>query len=463
MPTNIVTEYDTIAAISTPPGIGAISIVRLSGDEATQIANKIFKGKDLTKVPTHTMNYGHIIDPENGEIVDEVMVTVMRAPRTYTCEDIVEINTHGGIVVTNRVLELLLTNGARAAEPGEFTKRAFLNGRIDLTQAESIEDLIDAKSDRARKVAIDQLGGSLRREVRQLRDDIMDVMGKVEVNIDYPEYDEDQITLDLMKKTSIEVKKRIAKLLATAQDGAVLRDGLATALVGRPNVGKSSLLNQLLHQDKAIVTDVAGTTRDVLEEYVNVNGIPLKLIDTAGIRDTKDKVEKIGVERSRKAIVQADLVLLLIDASEPLTDEDRELIKATDDKDRIVILNKIDLPQKTTVADLSKLVDPDEILPISVLNNDGVDALKKRISDMFVQGIENSQNNLMITSVRQTALFKQASHSLDNVIASVDAGMPIDLVQIDFTNCWNELGEITGDSSPDEMVNELFSRFCLGK
>lgn len=461
---NRVTEYDTIAAISTPPGVGAISIVRMSGDEAVDIANKLFKGKDLTKVATHTMNYGHIIDPDNNnEIVDEVMVTIMRAPRTYTREDIVEINCHGGIVVTNRILELLLANGARAAEPGEFTKRAFLNGRIDLTQAESIEDLIDAKSDRARQVAVDQLGGNLRQAIRDLRDDIMEVMGKVEVNIDYPEYDEDQITLDLMKKTALDVKQRIAKLLATAQDGEVLRDGLATALVGRPNVGKSSLLNQLLHQDKAIVTDVAGTTRDVLEEYVNVNNIPLKLIDTAGIRDTEDKVEKIGVERSRKAIVQADLVLLLIDASTPLTAEDCELIDATKDKARIVILNKIDLPQKTTVADLSKLVDRDEILPISVLNNDGIDALKQRISAMFFSGIENSQNNLMITSARQTALFKQASHSLDNVINSVDAGMPIDLVQIDFTNCWEELGEITGDSSPDEMINELFSRFCLGK
>ena len=333
------TEYDTIAAISTPPGEGAISIVRLSGDDALPIVMKMFKGKDLTKVPTHTINYGHIIDPKNGETVDEVMVTVMRAPKTYTREDIVEINCHGGIVPTNKILQLLLTNGARMANPGEFTERAFLHGRIDLTQAESVLDIIKAKTDRSAKLALDHLGGSLAKLIRGLREEILDTLSKVEVNIDYPEYDgTEMITTKLLKERTIEVKKKIDKLLETAQGGKILREGLATAIVGRPNVGKSSLLNYLLHEDKAIVTDVAGTTRDVIEEYVNIKGIPLKLIDTAGIRETEDKVEKIGVERSRKAIDQGDLVLLVLNASEPLTDEDRQLIDLTKDKQRIVML-----------------------------------------------------------------------------------------------------------------------------
>ncbi len=287
------TDFDTIAAISTPPGEGGIAIVRISGDEAFEVISKIFKGKDLKKVPSHTINYGHIIDPDNGSDVDEVMVSVMKAPKTYTKEDVIEINCHGGIIATNKILQLVLSYGARMAEPGEFTKRAFLNGRIDLSQSEAVMDLIEAKTDRSMKAALNQLDGNLSSLIRKLRQDILDVLANVEVNIDYPEYDDAEVvTTKLLSNKAKELKVRIQKLLDTSKQGRVLRDGLATSIVGRPNVGKSSLLNHLLHQDKAIVTDVPGTTRDVLEEYVNVRGVPLKLVDTAGIRETDDKVEK---------------------------------------------------------------------------------------------------------------------------------------------------------------------------
>ncbi|EJN56537.1 tRNA uridine-5-carboxymethylaminomethyl(34) synthesis GTPase MnmE [Loigolactobacillus coryniformis] len=461
---NTTTEFDTIAAISTPPGEGAISIVRLSGEEALPIAEKIFKGRDLQKVASHTINYGHIVDPENGEVIDEVMVSVLRAPKTYTREEMVEINTHGGIVATNHVLQLLLSHGARLAEPGEFTKRAFLNGRIDLTQAESVMDLIRAKTDRAMQVAVNQLDGNLSRLIKNIRQEILDALAQVEVNIDYPEYDavETMTTKMLLEKATM-VKKQIEQLLATASQGKVLREGLATAIVGRPNVGKSSLLNYLLHEDKAIVTDVAGTTRDVIEEYVNVRDVPLKLIDTAGIRETDDKVEKIGVERSKQAITQADLVLLILNNSEALTDEDRTLLAATQDKKRLVILNKTDLPVKLDEAELQQTVAPENIIAISALTATGVDQLEQRIADLFWGGIDNSQSTTLVSNARQIGLLNQAKQALDDVLAGIKAEMPVDLVQIDMTRCWDLLGEITGDAYQDELLNQLFSQFCLGK
>lgn len=461
---NTTTEFDTIAAISTPPGEGAISIVRLSGEDALPIAEKIFKGRDLQKVASHTINYGHIVDPENGEIIDEVMVSVLRAPKTYTREEMVEINTHGGIVATNHVLQLLLSHGARLAEPGEFTKRAFLNGRIDLTQAESVMDLIRAKTDRAMQVAVNQLDGNLSRLIKNIRQEILDALAQVEVNIDYPEYDavETMTTKMLLEKATM-VKKQIEQLLATASQGKVLREGLATAIVGRPNVGKSSLLNYLLHEDKAIVTDVAGTTRDVIEEYVNVRDVPLKLIDTAGIRETDDKVEKIGVERSKQAITQADLVLLILNNSEALTDEDRTLLAATQDKKRLVILNKTDLPVKLDEAELQQTMAPENIIAISALTATGVDQLEQRIADLFWGGIDNSQSTTLVSNARQIGLLNQAKQALDDVLAGIKAEMPVDLVQIDMTRCWDLLGEITGDAYQDELLNQLFSQFCLGK
>ena len=459
-----VTEFDTIAAISTPPGEGAISIVRMSGEEAVSIAQKVFSGKDLTQAKSHTINYGHIVDPKTHEEIDEVMVSLMLAPKTFTREDVVEINCHGGIVATNRILQLLLVNGARLAEPGEFTKRAFLHGRIDLTQAESVMDLIRAKTDRSMKIALNQLDGNLSHLIDSLRKDILDVLAQVEVNIDYPEYDDvEEMTTKLLKEKAIEIKQRIEQLLKTASQGKIMREGLATALVGRPNVGKSSLLNHLLHEDKAIVTDVAGTTRDVIEEYVNVSGVPLKLIDTAGIRETDDKVEKIGVERSKKAIEQSDLVLLVLNAAESLTKEDLELIRLTNDKKRIIILNKTDLEENLDRKELAKISENAPVYATSILKNEGVEALEEAISKLFFNGIENSQSTVMVTNARHIALLKKAQNSLDSVLEGISSGMPVDLVQIDMTEAWNLLGEITGESYEDELLDQLFSQFCLGK
>ncbi|MFJ6967444.1 MAG: tRNA uridine-5-carboxymethylaminomethyl(34) synthesis GTPase MnmE [Ligilactobacillus ruminis] len=459
-----VTEFDTIAAISTPPGEGAISIVRMSGEEAVSIAQKVFSGKDLTQAKSHTINYGHIVDPKTHEEIDEVMVSLMLAPKTFTREDVVEINCHGGIVATNRILQLLLINGARLAEPGEFTKRAFLHGRIDLTQAESVMDLIRAKTDRSMKIALNQLDGNLSHLIDSLRKDILDVLAQVEVNIDYPEYDDvEEMTTKLLKEKAIEIKQRIEQLLKTASQGKIMREGLATALVGRPNVGKSSLLNHLLHEDKAIVTDVAGTTRDVIEEYVNVSGVPLKLIDTAGIRETDDKVEKIGVERSKKAIEQSDLVLLVLNAAESLTKEDLELIRLTNDKKRIIILNKTDLEEKLDRKELAEISENAPVYATSILKNEGVEALEEAISKLFFNGIENSQSTVMVTNARHIALLEKAQNSLDSVLEGISSGMPVDLVQIDMTEAWNLLGEITGESYEDELLDQLFSQFCLGK
>lgn len=461
---NTVTEFDTIAAIATPPGEGAISIVRLSGDDAVTLADQVFKGKDLTKVSSHTINYGHFIDPKTREIIDEVMVSVLRAPKTFTREDTVEINCHGGIVPTNKILQVLLTNGARLAEPGEFTKRAFLHGRIDLAQAESVMDLIRAKTDRSMKAALNQLDGELSQLIRNLRQEILDVLAQVEVNIDYPEYDDvEEMTSKLLREKALDVCAKIEQLLVTARQGKILREGLATVLVGRPNVGKSSLLNHLLHEDKAIVTDIAGTTRDVIEEYVNVLGVPLKLVDTAGIRETDDRVEKIGVERSRQALDRSDLVILLLNASEPLTTEDIELLQLTQDKKRIIVLNKMDLEPKLDLNELYQYVDKAEVLKTSVLKNEGIRELEEHIATLFYGGIENSQTTVLVTNARHIALLEQAKADLEAVLTGLEQELPVDLVQIDMTRAWELLGEITGDSYQDELLDQLFSQFCLGK
>lgn len=462
----ITLEFDTIAAISTPPGEGAISIVRLSGDQALTIANKVYQSgnKQLLDVPSHTIHYGHIVDPKSEQLVDEVMVSVMRAPRTFTREDVVEINCHGGIVVVNQILQLLLREGARLAEPGEFTKRAFLNGRVDLSQAEAVMDLIRAKTDKAMGVALNQLDGNLSALIRSLRQEILETLAQVEVNIDYPEYDDvEELTTKLLLEKAQMIQQRIEVLLATSQQGKVLREGLSTAIIGRPNVGKSSLLNHLLREEKAIVTDIAGTTRDVIEEYVNVRGVPLKLIDTAGIRETEDIVEQIGVARSRKALAESELILLVLNQSEPLTIEDEQLLEATKGLKRIILLNKTDLPKQLEEDKLLSLIEDEPVFAVSVANNEGLDRLETAISELFFGGQTGERDATYVSNTRHIALLEKAAISLQEVIAGIDSGMPVDLVQMDMTRCWDYLGEVVGDSVQDELITQLFSQFCLGK
>ncbi|MDH6364360.1 tRNA modification GTPase [Enterococcus sp. PF1-24] len=462
----ITLEFDTIAAISTPAGEGAISIVRLSGDQAVAIADRIYQAgqKSLLKVASHTIHYGHIYDEQSQEVIDEVMISVMRAPKTFTREDIVEINCHGGILVTNKVLQLALRCGARLAEPGEFTKRAFLNGRMDLSQAEAVMDLIRAKTDKAMDVAVKQLDGNLTKLIRQLRQTILETLAQVEVNIDYPEYDDvEEMTSQLLLEKAQMVAGQIQQLLATAQQGKILREGLSTAIIGRPNVGKSSLLNHLLQEDKAIVTEIAGTTRDVIEEYVNVRGVPLKLIDTAGIRETEDVVEKIGVERSRKALAESELILLVLNQNEALTTEDHELLKATEDFKRIVLLNKTDLPCVLDVESLKTEVGEKLLLPVSVLQNQGLEQLETAIAELFFGGQIGEKDATYVSNSRHIALLEKAQQALGEVVNGIEAGLPVDLVQMDMTRCWDYLGEIIGDSVQDELITQLFSQFCLGK
>ena len=456
----ITREFDTITAIATPLGEGAIGIVRISGTEAVAIANRIFQGKNLETVDSHTLNYGHILDPEKDEILDEVMVGVMRAPKTFTREDVIEINTHGGIAVTNEILQLILRQGARMAEPGEFTKRAFLNGRVDLTQAEAIMDIIRAKTDKAMNIAVKQLDGSLKDLIDNTRQEILNTLAQVEVNIDYPEYDDvEEMTTALLREKTQEFQNLLENLLRTARRGKILREGLSTAIIGRPNVGKSSLLNNLLREDKAIVTDIAGTTRDVIEEYVNIKGVPLKLIDTAGIRETDDIVEKIGVERSRQALAEADLILLVLNASEKLTDQDRALLALSDMTRRIVLLNKTDLKEEIEAEEL-----PEDVIRISVLENQNIDQIEERINQLFFDnaGIVE-QDATYLSNSRHISLIEQAVQSLQAVNEGLEFGMPVDLLQVDLTRTWQILGEITGDVAPDELITQLFSQFCLGK
>ena len=456
----ITKEFDTIAAISTPLGEGAIGIVRLSGTDSFAIAQRIFKGKDLASVASHTLNYGHIVDPDKNEILDEVMVGAMRSPKTFTREDIIEINTHGGIAVTNEILQLVIREGARLAEPGEFTKRAFLNGRVDLTQAEAVMDIIRAKTDKAMNIAVKQLDGSLSDLINNTRQEILNTLAQVEVNIDYPEYDDvEEATTEIIREKTSEFEALLTNLLKTARRGKILREGISTAIIGRPNVGKSSLLNNLLREEKAIVTDIEGTTRDVIEEYVNINGVPLKLVDTAGIRETEDIVEQIGVERSKKALKEADLVLLVLNASEPLTDQDRQLLEISQDSNRIILLNKVDLPEKIEIDQL-----PEDHIKISVLKNQNIDQIEDRINALF---FENAglveQDATYLSNARHISLIEKAVEALQAVNEGLALGMPVDLLQVDLTRTWEILGEITGDAAPDELITQLFSQFCLGK
>lgn len=460
-------EFDTIAAISTPLGEGAIAIVRLSGPEAISIANRVFrspKDKSLQEQSTHTIHYGHLIDPKTEEIVEEVMVSLMKGPKTFTREDVIEINCHGGLVTVNRVLQLVLRYGARLAEPGEFTKRAFLNGRIDLSQAEAVMDLIRSKTDRAMNVALGQMDGKLSRLIASLRQALLETLAQVEVNIDYPEYDDvEEMTLPMIIEKSEWVRKEIGFLLQTSTQGKILREGLSTVIVGRPNVGKSSLLNSLVQENKAIVTDIAGTTRDIIEEYVNVRGVPLKLVDTAGIRETEDIVERIGVERSRQVLKQADLILLVLNQAEELSPEDERLFEAVEGMNVIVVLNKTDLEQKMDLDHVKKLAKHYKIVTTSLLTDAGIDQLEEAIASMFFEGSVESGDLTYVSNARHIALLHQATQTIEDAIQAAHDRVPIDMIQIDVTRTWEILGEITGDTVEETLLDQLFSQFCLGK
>ena len=458
-------DFDTITSISTPMGEGAIGIVRLSGPQAIEIGDILYKGKKkLSEVETHTINYGHIIDPETDETVEEVMVSVLRAPKTFTREDIIEINCHGGILTINRILELTMTYGARMAEPGEYTKRAFLNGRIDLSQAEAVMDFIRSKTDRASKVAMNQIEGRLSDLIKKQRQSILEILAQVEVNIDYPEYDDvEDATTDFLLEQSKRIKEEINRLLETGAQGKIMREGLSTVIVGRPNVGKSSMLNNLIQDNKAIVTEVAGTTRDVLEEYVNVRGVPLRLVDTAGIRDTEDIVEKIGVERSRKALSEADLILFVLNNNEPLTEDDQTLFEVIKNEDVIVIINKTDLEQRLDVSELREMIGDMPLIQTSMLKQEGIDELEIQIKDLFFGGEVQNQDMTYVSNSRHISLLKQARQSIQDAIDAAESGIPMDMVQIDLTRTWEILGEILGESASDELIDQLFSQFCLGK
>lgn len=460
-------DFDTIAAISTPLGEGGIAIVRISGEEAVDIADKVFRsasGKQLKETASHTIHYGRLIQPKTEEMIEEVMVTLMRAPRTYTKEDVVEINCHGGLVSVNRVLQLVLNNGARLAEPGEFTKRAFMNGRIDLSQAEAVMDLIRAKTDKAMNVALDQMGGRLSRLITGLRQEILETLAHVEVNIDYPEYDDvEEMTHRMLTEKADHIQKELNKLLKTAEQGKILREGLSTVIIGRPNVGKSSLLNSLVQENKAIVTDIPGTTRDVIEEYVNVRGVPLRLVDTAGIRETEDIVERIGVERSRKVLKEADLILLVLNSAEPFSPEDEQLFAAVQGMDVIVIVNKTDLPKKIDMEQVKKVAVKHRVITTSLLQEEGIDDLEQAIADMFFQGELETGDITYVSNSRHIALLHQALQAIEDVQEGIAAGTPIDIVQIDMTRTWELLGEIIGDTVQESLIDQLFSQFCLGK
>lgn len=448
---------DTICAISTALGVGAISIIRVSGDEAIDIVNKIFD-KDLTKKESHTINYGHIV--YNGEIIDEVMVSIMKSPKTFTKEDIVEINSHGGVAVTNKVLEILLLEGARLAEPGEFTKRAFFNGRIDLVEAESIMDLIESKTETSRKLAISGMEGKVSKLVKNIIDNLVKVNANIEVNIDYPEYEDIEIvTKEKIEEMSKYINKELTKLLNESENGKLIKDGINTLILGRPNVGKSSILNKLIEEDKAIVTSVAGTTRDIVEGQIRVNGILLNIIDTAGVRETEDIVEKIGVEKSLSLINDADLVILVFNNNEKLTDEDKKLLEYTKEKKRIIVINKIDLENNLDISNLKN----ERIVKVSALKDSGIENLKNEINDMFNLEEINLGDFTYLSNSRQISLVKKAVEISKNLEDALNNDVPIDLLEIDIKEICEILGEIIGESYDDKLIDTLFSNFCLGK
>ena len=446
---------DTICAISTALGVGAISIIRVSGEEAINKVASLFDGKNLNEVKSHTIHYGHIIN--NGEVIDEVLVTVLKAPKTYTKEDIVEINSHGGISTTKKILEILIANGIRLAEPGEFTKRAFLNGRLDLTEAQAVNSLIKSRTDLERKLALNTLSGKVSKKINNVREIIVELLANIEVNIDFPEYEDAlEITLENLPPKLKEIKKELESLIEEGKIGKIVENGIKVAIVGRPNVGKSSILNALLNKNKAIVTDIAGTTRDIVEGEVELKGIALKFIDTAGIRKTKDVVEKIGVDKSLEVIDESDLIIHVLNNNETLTEEDQEIMEKIKDKTHITFINKSDLPTKLKIA-------KDDIVKGNTVDLNGLDELKDKIGELFDLERINNSNLEVVSSAREIGLLNEALNSIDQALNNVSSKLPVDMIAIDIKKAWDLLGEITGESYQDELLDTLFSKFCLGK
>lgn len=454
----------TIAAIATSLGNSGINIIRISGEESLNIANKIFigkKNKKLIELRERYLNYGYIINPDDNKIIDEVLITYMKAPYTYTKEDIVEINCHGGIISSRKILEILLKNGCFLAERGEFTKRAFLNGRIDLTQAEAVIDIINAKTETIHEMSVNQLEGRLSKEINKLIEQIMSIIANIQVNIDYPEYDEEQVTSNNIKKMCIRIIEELEILIKTADTGKIYKEGIRTIILGKPNVGKSSLMNFFLNENRAIVTDIPGTTRDTIEEYVNIEGIPLRIIDTAGIRETSDKIEKIGVDRALDKLKNADLVIMVLDATRKMEIEDLNILEFIKDRKIIYVKNKTDL-EDVLHLDLDENIK-DEIIDISVKDNIGLDEIINKIKDMFISGKINVENDLIINNVRHKNLLIQSKSNLEEILNGIENKITIDLLEIDLVNCMENLGEIVGKSVSDDLVDKIFSEFCIGK
>lgn len=457
-------EFDTIAAIATALGEGSVGMIRVSGPDSVQIADSIFKSKKrLQEAETHTLHYGHIVDPGSEDVVDEVLVALMRSPRSYTKEDVVEIHCHGGIVVVQRVLQIVLAAGARLAEPGEFTKRAFLNGRIDLSQAEAVIDLIRSKTDSSMKLALKQVEGYLGNKIRKLRQKLIELLAHIEVTIDYPEHDVEEVAVRHILKQGTEAVEEISEMLEGARTGRILREGIRTVIIGKPNVGKSSLLNALSKTDRAIVTDIPGTTRDILEEQISVRGIPLQIVDTAGIRETEDVVERIGVERSRSALEDADLVLFMLDASRELADTDRDLLRHVKGKPALILLNKLDLPRKISADSIRELASGALIIEMSVKEGQGIARLEQEVERMFLSGGIEGKEAAYVSNARHIALLEKSKRQLEEAIQSAESGMTLDLVAVEIRDAWETLGEVIGEAVGEDLLDQIFSQFCLGK
>lgn len=453
----------TIAAIATPYGEGGIGIVRISGEQAKEILDRIFVSSNGKPMISRQLTYGNIVDPTSGKVIDEVLASYMKGPKTYTTEDVVEINCHGSVVSLRKTLELVLRHGAELAEPGEFTKRAFLNGRLDLVQAEAVIDLIKAKSDKFFDVAISQLEGELSRRVLDIRKYLLELLIQLAVNIDYPDEDIEELTYEMITNSLMQIDDMIEKLVSTADTGRLIREGLAVAIIGKPNVGKSSLMNALLRESRAIVTEIPGTTRDTIEEYLNIRGLTVKLTDTAGIRETEDKIESIGIEKSKESFNRADLVIFVLDGSRPLTKEDHEIIDILGNRKSLVLINKGDLDQIVTPTDIQKILPEAKVLATIATEGAGIDAVENEIEELVYGGKIKQTESTLVSNLRQKDLLERAGAAIRDARVQAEERAALDFLEIDVKNAWELLGEIVGETVSENIIDEVFARFCLGK